>query len=350
MAWVDEGGLLRVGPRSAGSEPGPACYGRGGTYPTVTDADLVLGYLSTGRFLDRRGGLDAAAAERAILEHVAEPLGMDLVTAARGIHDIANAGVATAIRVMSLHRGVDPRSLTMIAYGGAGPLHAARIAESCGMSEIVVPSLPGLFSGVGLLVSDRTYETVRTHVVAAAEVTPADVESIFAGLEAEAAAMLGKEGIDWETITHERSIDIRYRRQSHALRILLAGDTVDDLAVLEQAFRAQYKHEYGIDSDDAVELVNFHLKAQAPASADVATTLAAHPGDASGQVGEQPAYFQELGTYVTTPIVTRKTLIDGDAIDGPILIGEPDTTIVVPPGFSAHADSSGDVVIQKSPA
>jgi N-methylhydantoinase A len=199
-------------------------------------------------------------------------------------------------------------------------------------------------------VSDRTYETVRTHVVAAADVTPADVESIFAGLEAEAAAMLGKEGIDWETITHERSIDMRYRRQSHALRILLAGDTVDDLTVLEQAFRAQYKHEYGIDSDDAVELVNFHLNAQAPASADVATTLAAHPGDASGQVGEQPAYFQEIGAYVTTPIVTRKTLIDGDAIDGPILIGEPDTTIVVPPGFSAHADSSGDVVIHKSPA
>jgi N-methylhydantoinase A len=345
IAWVDEGGLLRVGPRSAGSVPGPVCYGRGGTQPTVTDADLVLGYLSTGRFLDREGGLDDDAARAAIVEHVADPLGMDLVTAAQGIHDIANAGVATAIRVMSLHRGVDPRSLTMIAYGGAGPLHAARIAESVGMREIVVPPLPGLFSGVGLLVSDRTYENVRTRVVAAADVTPDDVEAIFAGLQADAAETLGREGIDWQAITHERSIDMRYRRQSHALRILVSEDKVDDLADLEQAFRAQYKHEYGIDSDDAVELVNFHLKAIAPASADVASTLAAHPSRDIG-VAIQPAYFQELGGYVNTPIVTRAAVIAGDPVTGPALIGEPDTTIVIPPGFTAHADESGDVVIE----
>ena len=350
IAWVDEGGLLRVGPRSAGSVPGPVCYGRGGTQPTVTDADLVLGYLSTGRFLDREGGLDATAAEAAILEHVAKPLRMDLVTAARGIHDIANAGVATAIRVMSLHRGVDPRELTMIAYGGAGPLHAARIAESVGMREIIVPPLPGLFSGVGLLVSERTYENVRTHVVATADVTPAGIEAIFAGLEADAAAMLSQEGIDWQAITHERSIDMRYRRQSHALRILLAGDTVDDVTELEQAFRAQYKHEYGIDSDDAVELVNFHLKAIAPASADVTTTLAAHPlTDTGTSATHQPAYFQERGGYVDTPITTRAAVIARGAQTGPLLIGEPDTTIVVPPGFSVRADASGDVVIEPVP-
>jgi N-methylhydantoinase A len=344
IAWIDDGGLLRVGPRSAGSVPGPACYGRGGELPTVTDADLVLGYLSEDRFLVGEGGLRIDAAREAIQRHIADPLGFDLTTAARGIHDVANAGVSTAIRVMSLHRGVDPRGLTMIAYGGAGPIHAARIAESCGISEIVVPSLPGVFSSVGLLVSERTYDNVRTKVIPAHEADRKLIDAMFAELERDASDILVSEGIDPATVRLERTLDMRYRQQTHALAVPVPSTA--EVADLEQAFRERYKLEYGVDSEDAVEFVNFRVKAVAPASAEASSTLATHArGFDPHEVSRRPAYFQEAGEYVDTPVYRRGVLFNGHTLTGPLLIAEPDTTIVVPPAFTVHADPKGNVVI-----
>ena len=345
LAWVDSGGLLRVGPRSAGSVPGPACYGRGGELPTVTDADLVLGYLTEGAFLGGEGSLNRNHAEAAIRHHVAERLGFDVVRAAIGIHQIANAQVANAIRVMSLHRGVDQRGLSLIAYGGAGPLHAVRVAEMCGIAEVVIPPLPGLFSSVGLLVSERKFDAVATRVIDARSADPSAIEAIFAELEAHARKMLAVHGDAAGALVLDRSIDMRYQHQAHELTVDLAQAGKLDTTALETLFHERYRREFGVTASGAVEFVNYRVIATGPATVgDYAMFHARPPSPSSPQA--RPAYFDEAGGFVDTAVVSRDSLAVGERRAGPLLIAEDDTTVVVPPSASVEVEATGSLLIR----
>ena len=219
IAWVDRAGALRVGPKSAGAEPGPVCYGRGGTEPTVTDCDLLLGYLDKGSLLGGDLPIDHARGQAAIRKRLAEPLGVDARTAAAAVIDVVNHAMAEALKIVSVQRGHDPREFTLAAFGGAGPLHAAALADELGIAEILCPPIPGAFSALGLVGTDLKRDYVRTVYATTATADPAQLESVFAALEKAGAGMLDRAGMAPERRRFERSIDARYERQSYELSV-----------------------------------------------------------------------------------------------------------------------------------
>src|SRR5690348_17344210 len=218
-AWIDAGGALRVGPRSAGARPGPACYGRGGTTPTITDANLVLGRLNPAFFLGGEMALDAEAARRAIADRVAAPLALDPVAAAAGIVEIANAHMIGAMRLVSVQRGYDPRDFVLVAFGGAGPLHANALARELSIPAVLVPPNPGIASAVGMLMTDIRHEFVTTRRLRLDALTPATLESLFAEFAAEGEARLDRDGVPAADRRLLRSVDLRYHGQSFELSI-----------------------------------------------------------------------------------------------------------------------------------
>ncbi len=344
LAWVDEGGALRVGPKSAGADPGPACYGRGGEEPTVTDATVVLGYMTPDGIADNSIALDSDAAARAIALRVAEPLDLELLDAAHGIVQVANATMMRALRAVSTERGRDPRRLTLLAFGGAGPMHAASLAEVLGVSEIRVPPHPGIFSALGLLLADYRHDYVRS-VAAPLEALPPDrFADLFAEMEAEARAELIAEGVGEEAIRFERQADLRYGYQ--VSEIPLGLPPIDDAIeeALTKAFHDAHLREFGYERDDVIELVNLRLRASAPADAssirDVSLARGIQPGRTPAS---RVAYFGKAHGRLDTAIVTREDL--GAERAGPVIIEEPDTTVVVPPGGIVGRDDSNNRVL-----
>ena len=227
LAWIDAGGLLRVGPRSAGADPGPACYGRGGDHPTVTDANVVLGRLNPDYFLGQQLHLDHDAAWTAIETHCARPLGIDVVATAMGIVDIANAAMMQAMRLVSVQRGYDPREFAMVAFGGAGPIHANWLQRELAIPTLIVPPGPGVASALGMLVSDLRYDYHVTRIQPLADAPIDELNSIYDDFEARASAELVGERIDMATVRFERSLDMRYIGQSWRLSIPLPTDRVE---------------------------------------------------------------------------------------------------------------------------
>src|ERR1700731_4069682 len=223
IAWVDGGGFLNVGPQSAGADPGPACYGRGGTRPTVTDADLVCGYLNPGYFLGGAQTLDVEAAHAALKRHIADPLRMDVMAAAVGIQRIVDMRMADAVRVFAAKRGVDLSAFTLLPFGGAGGVHAAAVASELGMRRILVPPQPGAFSALGLICTDVVHDYMRSELRALAEISAAHAEQIFQELEKKARDELDAEGMDSGAGSFARELDLRYSGQGYELRIPLAG-------------------------------------------------------------------------------------------------------------------------------
>jgi N-methylhydantoinase A len=346
IAWLDADGALRVGPRSAGAVPGPACYGRGGTEPTVTDADLVLGYLDpTG--LAGGVALSTDAAKRALARGVADPLGIEVSEAARAVHDIVNANMAAAIRVVTVQRGIDPRGLVLIAFGGAGPMHAVRLAEMFGISSVAVPLAAGVASAVGLVGADLHVELVQTRVVDLADAEPAELEAAFAELTNQARAELADEpGSAFEV---SRSADVRYRGQAYHLALPVPDPPIeaDDLLALAKSFRERFEDSYGIALDLPTQLHNLrvHVIRVVEKFAPRARTLA--DGDAStARVGERDVVFPSSGTApVATALYDRTKLLPGDRLEGPAVIAAPESTIVVPPGTRAEVDPYGTIVL-----
>ena len=264
IAWIDPGGALRVGPASAGAEPGPACYGRGGDRPTVTDANVVLGYLSPTHLLGGRLPIDARAAEAAIRTHVADPLGQDVQTAAAGIVSVVNHGMAEALRIVSVERGHDPREFTLAAFGGAGPVHAAALAEELDVPEVVVPPIPGGFSALGLVATDLRRDWSNTFYSPIGSVDLAALERRLAEMEQAAEAMLREAGIPAGDRTIERAADCRYTKQAYELTVPLAGGAVtrDTLDALAREFHAQHLRTYGHENPhEPVQLVNVRVTA-----------------------------------------------------------------------------------------
>jgi N-methylhydantoinase A len=337
IAWVDPGGALRVGPKSAGAAPGPACYGRGGQHATVTDADLLLGYLSPGSMSAGGLTLDRRAAEQA-MGRLAEQLGTDVTAAAAAVIDIANANMANAVHVVTVQRGCDPRDFALVALGGAAPSHVARIANEFGIDTVLVPPQAGVGSAVGLLTTDLRTERARTVVMAAGSADPAVVTEVLAALTAAALSDLG--GV--AQTEAQTFVDVRYRGQGHELTVPLpAGPLTDaDLEAVIESFYLRYLDTYGIDLRDPAELVTFRVRVSVPVESrgenipPEGQLLDTRPVAAS----RRSVYIAEQGAFVDTPVYERSALAPESAVSGPALIEDVDSTLLVPPGWQARAD------------
>lgn len=348
IAWADEGGALRVGPASAGSEPGPACYARsnggGGRDFTVTDANLLLGRLEARHFLGGRMMLDIAAAEAAAAP-LARRLGLTTVALAEGVIRVADARMEQAIRVISLARGFDPRRFTLLPFGGAGPMHALTLAEALNIRRVLVPRYPGVLSALGLTLADFTVDHSRTVLRPLAETATEDLAAAFAPLLAQGRAELAAEGFAGEAIVLERALDLRYRGQSFELTIPVDApdpgpDSGPDPAEVAAAFHAAHAARYGYARPDAaVELVTVRVTAHGlrdkpelpPASP------AASPDPGAAQVGE--TRLRADGRWHSAPIYGRGLLLPGHVLTGPALVVQEDATTVLLPGWRATVDA-----------
>jgi N-methylhydantoinase A len=347
IAHVDRGGTLRVGPRSAGSRPGPACYGRGGTLCTTTDADLLLGYFAGDSLLGGSMPLDREAAARAVDEHVATPLGLSRVEAAAGVVRIIDANMADAIRVMVTYRGLDPRSFTIVAGGGAGPLHAARVARELGIARVLVPLHPGTLSAVGLTQTDIVHDRVTTALLPLPGADPAAVEASFATMEDTLLGIFERDGVDRRTVEITRELELRYFGQQHDLSISapLPFDAGSVDAVLAD-FHARHHAVYGFsDPSELVMAVALHTTGRSPV-ATVADAPVQFGGDAAPATGEQQAYFWEADGWMATTVVERSALPQGHTLIGPALIRQEDSSTLVLPGQHATVLASGALLLE----
>ncbi len=341
-------GLIRVGPDSAGAEPGPICYGRGGTEPTITDANLVLGYLNPAFFNGGAMPLDQAGAAAGLQRAIATPLGMTLHQAAWGVHSVANANMKRAMRIISIERGRDPRKYAMVAFGGAGPLHACRLARAMEIPRVIAPQGAGVGSALGLLVADRKTDVALTRVLRMDAAAVPAVADIFGRLKAGVAAEADRMDPGGRFAV-QRSAAMRYVGQGYELRVDLAGGDVgpDYVAGALQAFHGAYGREYGYsDPGAAVEATDwFAVATSVRAQADVGFRLARVEVGGDPVTGTRDAYFPEGSGMVTAKVVDRYALRDGHHITGPALVEERESTIVVLPGDVVSVSAAGNVVI-----
>lgn len=346
MAYLDRAGGLRVGPRSAGAVPGPACYQRGGIEPTVTDANVALGYIRPGPLADGEVNVDLEAARRAIHDHVATPLGMSLLQAAEGIHRIANARIMRALRAVSTERGRDPRDFALIAFGGSGPIHAAGLAQELHLRQIIVPPLPGLFSALGLLFSSVEHHDVRSCLLSDEVSMTGVLHQIKAEMQQMLLTQFEIEGFGAEQVALSCSVDVRYQGQASRIRIGLEDMhfTTETIQALQAAFEAEHERLYGhrSDPDNPIEVVAVRLVGRAAIHGQDGTIKpAARLGKAEAS---RPAYFGSAWGTIDTPVITRQAL--SGPMDGPLLIDEYDSTTVIPPSIRAHLDSQGNIVLE----
>src|SRR5215813_8599668 len=354
IAAVSASGRLTVGPRSAGAEPGPVCYGRGGLEPTVTDAHLVLGRIPPA-LLGGEIPLDLAAARAAIAERVGSPLRLAVEEAAAGIVEIIDNSMARAIRTVSVGRGHDPRRFALVAFGGAGPLHACRLAELLEIPRILVPPRPGVLSTWGLLDTDirgsfvRTVAPAQRRVADGGAIVPA-LEAAWAELEAQARVWLAGEQVSRDQMRFERAADLRYEHQSFELTCPLGAGpaTAEALRALVSTFHAEHRRLYTYDLPNApIELVTLRVTAIGTLPKRT-SSLSPNGGEGRvrGVVGKRGVYFRGRG-FVDTPIYSRETLADGDTFDGPAIIEQSDATPLVAPGFRARVDKAGNLLMER---
>ena len=341
IAWVDSGGLLRVGPRSAGADPGPVCYRRGGVEPTVTDANVVLGRLNPRYFLGGEIGLDVEGASRAIEERCAGPLGLTVTEAANGIVEIANAAMVNALHLISVQRGYDPRDFVLVGFGGAGPVHANALMRDTEMATLLIPRSPGIFSATGLLTTDLKRDTAVTVMRRLDALDEAEVAASFARLEEVGRAELEQEGLAGDAIAFVRQIDLRYVGQSYELTVP-AGD-----GLLER-FHAEHDRTYGFAAPaEPVEVVSLRLTSVGRIAKPPPRVL--EPGASPEPKERRPVYFAEAGDYVDCPIYDRYALPAAALLAGPAVVEEFDSTTVVHPGFTVRVDEVGNLIIEKDP-
>jgi N-methylhydantoinase A len=344
IAWLGAGKFVSVGPQSAGAVPGPACYGRGGTAPTVTDANLRLGRLHAGEPLGGEIHLRPALAREAI-ERLAAAVGIEPLRMADGIVKIAVAKMTGAIKEISVMRGHDPRGFTLFAYGGAGPLHAALIAAELGMPRVVIPPLPGNFSAFGLLAADVRHEYVRTRLVPTRDLGAAELGTVFAELRDEGRRRLGAEGFPPEAMRFEARLDMRYVGQAFELSVPV-HDGWTSMADVDAAFYAAHEQRYAHAVEDPVEIVSFRLSAY---GLTTKPALPAQPGGTASleaaRLGVRPVFFDDA--FADTPVFARERLPAAARLRGPALVDEPGTTTLVPPGFRAAVGQLGVLVLER---
>jgi N-methylhydantoinase A len=353
IAWIDDGGALRVGPMSAEAIPGPACYGRGGAQPTVTDANLVLGRFGGETRLGGELTLDEGAARRAIEARIAGPLGLDLVTAAAGILRVANATMGRGIRVVSIERGHDPRGLTLVPFGGAGPMHGSPVARDLSIPRLLVPPTPGILCALGLLVADLRHDLSQTQLTAHADFTAGDARASFEPLLEQARYLLAGDRVAPERRQVEMHVDMRYIGQSFELPIPVVGFRQGQWASLVPAFHAEHHRRYG-HSDPAapVEIVSLGVTARGVIDTPELPRPehgGAAPPDAA-LAGSRRVYFEAAdptgGDWHDCPIWRREALLAGNEIAGPAIVEEISATTVLYPGDRARIDDCGSLIVE----
>jgi N-methylhydantoinase A len=342
IAWIDAAGSLRNGPRSAGSDPGPACYGRGGEEPTNTDANLLLGRLGE-RLIGGAMTLDSSAAERAV-SRIGEALDLDTTEAARAILEVANANLADAIRLALIRRGHDPRDFALVAFGGAGPLHGAELARELSVPTVLVPPNPGITSALGCLLVDVRHDFSEMHLVPAEETEPSEIESRFTELEGRARERLRAEGIADEDVRLLRSLDMRYLGQWRSLEISVDGE-VESLGDLTARFHEEHERQHAYRRDETpVEI--YQLKVTAVGTIPKPELPREHTEEHEPEAKEhrEAVFGDEHG--VSAAVYERDDLRPGARIDGPAIIEQLDSTVIVPPGDRAEVDSFSNIIIR----
>jgi len=350
IAYVDAGGAFRVGPRSAGAEPGPACYGRGGEEATVTDANVVLGRLRPEYFLGGGMKIDPGLATQAI-ERLSAQLEIGIPETAAGVITLVNHNMANAIRSRTIQKGHDPRGFTLVAFGGAGPLHAAEVARSLGIPQVLVPVFPGLTSAIGLLSTDLKYDLIQNEFMLDRDPDLERLNADFARLDAEAREQLRRDGVADEQVTLLHAADARYVGQGYELRVGMTTGTFDTdaMSAFTAEFNRLHEEEYGhVFPENPIQIVNIRVVAvgempKLPALPAPATTTLA-----DARIDEAPVQFTEDGSVVSRPTAFyhREQLPVGEVVQGPAVLVQFDSTVVVPPGSSAEALETGDVLIR----
>ncbi len=348
VARVDAGGLLHVGPESVGAAPGPACYGLGNDRPTVTDANMVLGYLNPVALAGGSLRVDPARSHEAIRRYVAEPLGLDVVAAAHGIRELANVNMARAIRAVTVERGRDPRDLTLVAFGGGGPVHAVAVARQLAITRIVAPVMAGVFCSAGMLAALPSHELVRAVLKPLAGCTPQEVGRFAADLAEQGQVLLATEGIAASAAAFELRADLRFLGQSSELTVPMPEGAIDAAALeaLRARFLNAYRETFGYANDEPVELVNLRLVARGTGVERLDFGLIRMAPEAvAGAAGTRPVSFERGQPPVETPVVARGAMGAGKRA-GPLIVESYDTTVIVPPGTTVHADAIGNLILE----
>jgi N-methylhydantoinase A len=351
IATLDAGGSLRVGPRSAGAAPGPACYGQGNDQPTVTDANVVLGFISKASLAGGSLAVDTALAEAAVRRCIAEPAGLPLLDAAHGIHVVANSNMVRAIKSVSVERGRDPAAFALMAFGGAGPIHAAGVARALGIRRVLVPPAPGVFSAFGLLSAQIEHHAARTVLTRTQEIDLGAIQAAIDTMREDLLARVQEEGFSSRDIAVSAALDLRYRGQSSELTVPIPSDRLTEGMVreAEEGFEREYERTYGHrGTTKSFELVTVRLVVRVARSVDHGQQWMTEPSLA-GSGARRAVYFgPDLG-QVITPVIGRSDLSTAP-LQGPVLVQEYDTTVVVPPDCTVSIDTHANIVIDIGPA
>ncbi|TKX57114.1 hydantoinase/oxoprolinase family protein [Halorubrum sp. SS7] len=347
IAWIDDGDALRVGPRSAGAEPGPICYGRGGTSPTITDAQLLLGRLNPDAFLSDELSVDVDRVEEIFEQELADPLGKSVEDAAQGVLDVANASMERALRVVSVERGYDPRDFGLVAFGGAGPLHATTLAAELDIPRVLIPRTAGVLSALGLLISDILYDYSTSRVRSWESVDPSSLQATFDEFVAQGREQLANENLDESQMRFERSVDLRYAGQSFELSVPVPDGTLDSQskATIRDRFHTKHQQRYGHAYDDEpIELVTLRTRARGV----VETPNLQHDAEtgdvADAIIEERPVHFD--GAVRDTRVYQREQLPAAGSFTGPAIVEGAESTVVVRPEQSVQVDEYGSLIVE----
>jgi N-methylhydantoinase A len=349
VAWLDPMKVLHVGPQSAGALPGPACYGKGGTEPTSTDADLLLGYLNPDYFLGGEMTINVELARKAVKEKIADPLGMDVIDAARAIRKIIDHGMSDAISQVSVERGEDPRKYMLVAAGGAGPVHVASLAKPLGIKQVLISRSSSIFCALGSIIADLRHDLVNSVVSKTSQVNAGALNGAFLDMQSEGDKYLDREGIAAADRYYRKSIDMRYKGQFHEVELPISEAQLSDEGIDHIVADFHKKHEELYAYRDVVEteMINLRLAAYGKVVTPARRTMKEKSADAAGFVKEKrDVYFEEKYGFVPTKIYDGDTMVAGNIVDGPAIIEQRTTTVVVPPDARLEVTEYGDYLMK----
>lgn len=345
VAWIDEGGALRVGPRSMGADPGPACYRKGGDQPTITDANLLLNWLDPEMFLGGDMKIDPALSKQAVQKRVGDPFDMDLVDAAVAIEEIATANMSNAVGLVSTAKGFDPRDFALVAFGGAGPLHAANVARTMNIPRVIVPPWPGINSALGCLLVDVEHDLAQTLITPAEDEVVGDLEVQFQAMEEQMHGRLAKEGIPEDRMRIDRNLNMRYTGQWRHLSIPAGGPLGTSLKEVVEEFHREHQrvHAYS-DPEKDVQIYGLRVTGKGLVPKPAFPRIPKGNG-AKALRGERAAYFKEADGFVPTKVYLRDKLGAGATLEGPAIVEQMDSTVAIPPGDAVRVDGMGNIIL-----